>query len=272
MAEAPRPKRARLPFTSAGYRRPGLSRFKRRVDRSAPRPAAAGGWWPMDFVPEMRRKASGNPRRLVLPEGEEPRIFKAARSLLDEKLAAEVVLLGSRDGIAAKAKSEGVSLKGIRIVDPAVLAGPGRVRRRILRAAQAERRHPRAGPRGHDRRRPALGRDDGPTRPGRRDGRRRHQPDGQAAARGPRRHPDEPGHKGRLLLLRDVPPGPQVGRRRPHDLRRLRHRPRPGRGAARGDRNRLGQILPLVPRARSPWSPCSPFRPRGAPSTPGRKR
>jgi phosphate acetyltransferase len=73
----------------------------------------------MDFVPEMRRKASGNPRRLVLPEGEEPRIFRAARSLLDEKLAAEVVLLGNKDRIGEKARAEGVSLAGIPIVDPA---------------------------------------------------------------------------------------------------------------------------------------------------------
>ena len=73
----------------------------------------------MDFVSEMRRKATANPRRLVLPEGEEPRIFKAARGLLDQKLASAVVLLGNRERIAAKAKSEDVSLAGIQITDPA---------------------------------------------------------------------------------------------------------------------------------------------------------
>ncbi len=72
----------------------------------------------MDFVSEMRRKAKADPRRLVLPEGEEPRIFKAARGLLDEKLASSVVLLGSRERIAARAKAEGVGLAGIQITDP----------------------------------------------------------------------------------------------------------------------------------------------------------
>ena len=72
----------------------------------------------MKFVADMRRKAGASPRRLVLPEGEEPRIFKAARGLLDEKLAAAVVLLGSPERIAARARTEGVSLSGIQIVDP----------------------------------------------------------------------------------------------------------------------------------------------------------
>lgn len=72
----------------------------------------------MDFAKDMQRKAKANPRRLVLPEGEEPRIFKAARKLLDEQLAASVVLLGSPDKIAAAAKAQGVSLSGIQLIDP----------------------------------------------------------------------------------------------------------------------------------------------------------
>ncbi len=74
----------------------------------------------MNFAGEMQRKAKANPRRLVLPEGEEPRIFKAARKLLDGKLAASVVLLGSPEKIASNAKAEGVNLSGIQIVDPRV--------------------------------------------------------------------------------------------------------------------------------------------------------
>jgi phosphate acetyltransferase len=72
----------------------------------------------MDFAAEMRKKAAARPRKLVLPEGEEPRIFRAARELVDAKLASAVVLLGSPDRIAEKAGAEGVSLAGIQIVDP----------------------------------------------------------------------------------------------------------------------------------------------------------
>jgi phosphate acetyltransferase len=72
----------------------------------------------MDFAREMQKKAMANPRRLVLPEGEEARIFKAARELLDKKLASSVTLLGSPQKIEANAKKEGVSLAGIGLVDP----------------------------------------------------------------------------------------------------------------------------------------------------------
>ena len=48
----------------------------------------------MNFIEEMRAKAKANPRKLVLPEGYEPRTLKAARILADEKLASVVTLLG----------------------------------------------------------------------------------------------------------------------------------------------------------------------------------
>jgi phosphate acetyltransferase len=72
----------------------------------------------MKFIEEMRKKARSDPRRLVLPEGYEPRTLKAGKILLDEGLAGEVTLLGSISQIEAEAAKQGVSLKGIRIEDP----------------------------------------------------------------------------------------------------------------------------------------------------------
>ncbi|HVP20123.1 MAG TPA: phosphate acetyltransferase [Spirochaetia bacterium] len=73
----------------------------------------------MNFIEEMRRKAKSDPRRLVLPEGYEPRTLKAARGILDGGFAREVTLLGVAREIEAEAKKEGVSLAGLMVEQPA---------------------------------------------------------------------------------------------------------------------------------------------------------
>ncbi|MDR0556922.1 MAG: phosphate acetyltransferase [Treponema sp.] len=73
----------------------------------------------MDFVKNMREKAASMRKRLVLAEGTEPRTIKAARILVDEKLAGSVTLVGKEAEIKPVAAQEGVSLDGIAIVDPA---------------------------------------------------------------------------------------------------------------------------------------------------------
>ena len=72
----------------------------------------------MEFVKEMKAKAKSVHKRLVLHEGAEPRIIKAARILLDEKLAVSVTLLGKVADIQNTAGMEGVNLHGINIVSP----------------------------------------------------------------------------------------------------------------------------------------------------------
>ncbi|MEI8094736.1 MAG: phosphate acetyltransferase [Spirochaetales bacterium] len=73
----------------------------------------------MTFTERMRAQAKALQKRLVLPEGTEPRTIPAARQLVDLGLVREVTLLGSRAAIEAKAKELGTSLQGITIVDPA---------------------------------------------------------------------------------------------------------------------------------------------------------
>ncbi len=73
----------------------------------------------MDFVKEMKAKAAALQNRLVLPEGTEPRTIKAARELIDQKLAKEVTLLGQPDAVEKSASGAGVSLQGITVIDPA---------------------------------------------------------------------------------------------------------------------------------------------------------
>ncbi|WP_188470341.1 phosphate acetyltransferase [Hafnia psychrotolerans] len=67
---------------------------------------------------ELARTAN---KRIVLPEGDEPRTVKAA-SLCAERGIAECVLLGNPDEIQRVAAAQGIELgKGIQIVDPAVV-------------------------------------------------------------------------------------------------------------------------------------------------------
>ena len=73
----------------------------------------------MNFIDGMRAKAKENPRRLVLPEGYEPRTLKAGRILLDEGLAKSVTHLGRISQIQAEAKKQGVSLAGLELEEPA---------------------------------------------------------------------------------------------------------------------------------------------------------
>ena len=61
--------------------------------------------------------AKARPRRVVLPEGGEPRIVAAARRLADDGVA-EPVLLGAACDVAAAAGAAGVSVGGIEVVDP----------------------------------------------------------------------------------------------------------------------------------------------------------
>jgi phosphate acetyltransferase len=74
----------------------------------------------MDFVSKMKAKAASSLKRLVLPEGTEERIIRAARILLDEKLVLSVVLLGKIAEIQEIANSEGIDLDGIDIIHPGI--------------------------------------------------------------------------------------------------------------------------------------------------------
>ncbi len=72
----------------------------------------------MTFAEKMKGQAIAAQKSLVLPEGLEPRTVKAARMILDQKVASAVTLIGNVDAVKANAKELGVDLTGINIVDP----------------------------------------------------------------------------------------------------------------------------------------------------------
>ena len=63
----------------------------------------------MSFIETVKAKAKANPRRIVLPEGDEPRTVQAAAILRDQAIAVPI-LLGSPSAIAATAAQTGTDL------------------------------------------------------------------------------------------------------------------------------------------------------------------
>ena len=72
---------------------------------------------PKMFEYGLIQKAQHQPRRIVLPEGEEERILRATEELLSRKIA-EIILLGERETILAKISRLGLEMKGVQIIDP----------------------------------------------------------------------------------------------------------------------------------------------------------
>jgi phosphate acetyltransferase len=71
----------------------------------------------MKLLDQIKENASKLNKRIVLPEGEEPRTLKATEIILKENIA-RIVLLGNASDIKAKANEIGADIKGAEIIDP----------------------------------------------------------------------------------------------------------------------------------------------------------
>jgi phosphate acetyltransferase len=72
----------------------------------------------MRFIGNVIEKLQRHPKRIVFPEGTEPRILQAARQFYSLRLGSPI-LLGDRTKIKEAAAGLNVSLEGVRIVNPA---------------------------------------------------------------------------------------------------------------------------------------------------------
>ena len=72
----------------------------------------------MDFVSEMKAKAISMSKRLVLPEGTDKRVVRAARIIRDEGIASSVTLLGKVADIQEVARQEGINISDLDVVSP----------------------------------------------------------------------------------------------------------------------------------------------------------
>ncbi|MCF8359464.1 MAG: phosphate acetyltransferase [Prolixibacteraceae bacterium] len=71
----------------------------------------------MELIAKIRKNAAKNPKRIVLPEGTEPRMLKAAQIVLTEKIA-KLILLGNPEEIKNEARKLDVDIGQATLVDP----------------------------------------------------------------------------------------------------------------------------------------------------------
>jgi phosphate acetyltransferase len=104
----------------------------------------------MSVLEKLLTRARADRQRIILPEGEDPRVIEAAGTIIARGLA-HVILVGQESAIREMAARSGVSLDGVKFVDPGsstALAGYARIlheRRRahgmtLDEAAQTSRR------------------------------------------------------------------------------------------------------------------------------------
>src|SRR5436305_1846528 len=71
----------------------------------------------MRFIGSVIEKLQRHPKRIVFPEGSEPRVLQAARQFHSLRLGAPI-LLGDRTKVKEVALALNVSLEGIRVINP----------------------------------------------------------------------------------------------------------------------------------------------------------
>ena len=71
----------------------------------------------MRFIGSVIEKLQRHPKRIVFPEGTEPRVLQAARQFHSLQLGVPI-LLGDRARITEAADALNISLEGIRTINP----------------------------------------------------------------------------------------------------------------------------------------------------------
>src|SRR5216683_351403 len=71
----------------------------------------------MRFIGGVIEKLQRHPKRIVFPEGAEPRVLQAARQFYSLRLGAPI-LLGDRTKVKEVAEALNISTEGIRIINP----------------------------------------------------------------------------------------------------------------------------------------------------------
>lgn len=71
----------------------------------------------MSLISRLCARLQNHPKRIVFPEGADPRIIQAARQFVTKKLGVPI-LIGDRQRIKITAAQLNISLEGIRIIEP----------------------------------------------------------------------------------------------------------------------------------------------------------
>jgi phosphate acetyltransferase len=72
----------------------------------------------MAFIDDVKAKAKQEKKLIILPESEDSRTYYAAEQALKEGIA-DLIMVGAKDAIDAKAAELGVNIDGVQTIDPA---------------------------------------------------------------------------------------------------------------------------------------------------------
>src|SRR4051812_41891458 len=70
-----------------------------------------------DIISQLRQRAAKTLKRIVFPEGTDPRVLQAAATMVQTRMV-HPILVGSPTVIEEKAKSFGIRLDNVEVVDP----------------------------------------------------------------------------------------------------------------------------------------------------------
>ena len=71
----------------------------------------------MSLLPKLVERLQRHPKRIVFPEGADPRVLQAARQWVTRRMGAPI-LLGDRARIKEAAARLDVNLAGMRLIEP----------------------------------------------------------------------------------------------------------------------------------------------------------
>ncbi len=71
----------------------------------------------MDFLSTIKEKAVSAGKHILLPESSDPRVLKAAREIMDQKIA-KITLVGDEKQVKEKAENLGVNLSDMEMLSP----------------------------------------------------------------------------------------------------------------------------------------------------------
>jgi len=70
-----------------------------------------------DLLLQFRERAAKAPKRIVYPEGSDPRVLRAAARIVESRMA-KPVLVGAPQAVEGKARELGINISHIEIIDP----------------------------------------------------------------------------------------------------------------------------------------------------------
>ena len=126
-----------------------LGLFERHVDTgeltNRVSVARSGRVTPMMFEHELLERARSDRRRVVLPEGTEERVLRAAEVLLRRGVC-DLTLLGEEDAIRKKAADLGIDLADAQLIDPQTSELRDRFAEKYAAAPRPQGRQPSSWP------------------------------------------------------------------------------------------------------------------------------